>query len=85
MAVTTSNVWMMTAANGLTAGSTHSFQVDYVTTDGRQSPISPVGQRRDLERFELGTAIPFTNGCAILRVQSIVPGRRPTAASIAAA
>ena len=39
-AVTTSNLWIMTAANGLTAGSAHSFQVDYVTTDGRRSPIS---------------------------------------------
>jgi hypothetical protein len=41
MAVTTSNVWLMTAANGLTASSTHSFQLDYVTTDDRRSPISP--------------------------------------------
>jgi hypothetical protein len=41
MAVTISNVWTMTAANGLTHGSTHSFQVDYVTTAGRRSPISP--------------------------------------------
>jgi hypothetical protein len=38
--VTPSNVWMMTAANGLAAGSTNSFQVDYVTTDGRRSPLS---------------------------------------------
>ncbi len=30
----------MTAANGLAASSTHSFTVDYLTTDGRQSPIS---------------------------------------------
>ncbi|MGD0744876.1 MAG: hypothetical protein ABSA45_06945 [Verrucomicrobiota bacterium] len=41
MAVTASNVWTMTAANGLTTNSTHSFAVDYVTTDGRRSPISP--------------------------------------------
>jgi len=41
MAVTTSNVWTMTAANGLTDGSTHSFVVDYTTTDGRSSPKSP--------------------------------------------
>ena len=40
-AVTASNIWTMTAANGLTAGSTHTFQMDYVTTDGRTSPISP--------------------------------------------
>jgi hypothetical protein len=41
MAAISSNIWMMTAANGLTVSSTHSFQVDYVTTDGRRSPISP--------------------------------------------
>jgi hypothetical protein len=41
MAVTTNNVWTMTATNGLTADSTHSFALDYVTTDGRRSPISP--------------------------------------------
>ncbi len=38
---TTSNIWVMTAANGLTANSTHSFRVDYVT-GGRRSPISPL-------------------------------------------
>jgi hypothetical protein len=31
----------MTAANGLEANSTNSFQVDYVTTSGRRSPLSP--------------------------------------------
>ena len=40
-AVTAGNTWTMTAANGLTTNATHSFQVDYVTTDDRQSPISP--------------------------------------------
>ncbi len=40
-ALTTSNSWTMTAANGLTANSTHSFTVDYVTTAGHRSPISP--------------------------------------------
>jgi hypothetical protein len=35
------NSWTMTAANGLAASTTHSFQVDYVTTDGRRSPLSP--------------------------------------------
>jgi hypothetical protein len=35
------NIWVMTAANGLTANSTHSFQIDYVTSSGRQSPLSP--------------------------------------------
>jgi hypothetical protein len=41
MALTTNSTWTMTAANGLTAGSTHSFRVDYTTTDRRRSPISP--------------------------------------------
>ncbi len=36
-----SNNWTMTAANGLTASSTNTFAVDYVTTDGRRSPLSP--------------------------------------------
>jgi len=39
-ATTSSNVWIMTAADGLHAGSTHSFQVDYVKTDGARSPLS---------------------------------------------
>jgi hypothetical protein len=37
----TNNVWLMTAANGLAAGTTHSFQVMYVAADGRRSPLSP--------------------------------------------
>ena len=41
IALTMSNVWTMSAANGLTASSSNSFQLDYVTTDGRRSPISP--------------------------------------------
>ena len=40
-ALVASNQWIMTAINGLTANSSNSFQVDYVTTDGRRSPISP--------------------------------------------
>jgi hypothetical protein len=36
MALTANNAWTMTAANGLTASSTHSFELDYVTTDGRR-------------------------------------------------
>ncbi len=39
MALTTNNAWTMTAANGLAASSTHTFQLDYVTTDGR-SPLT---------------------------------------------
>jgi hypothetical protein len=41
MAVLTSNQWTMTAANGLTTNSTHSFQVDYVTTAGFRPALSP--------------------------------------------
>ncbi len=41
-AVTASNMWTMTAANGLTASSTHSFRLDYVTTSGGRPPaLSP--------------------------------------------
>lgn len=39
--VTTSNVWTMTAANGLTPSSKHWFQVAYQTAAGKQSPLSP--------------------------------------------
>jgi len=39
--VVSSNQWTMTAANGLTPNSTHSFQIDYVTTAGVRSPLSP--------------------------------------------
>jgi hypothetical protein len=41
IATVTSNEWTMTAANGLTTSTPYSFQLDYVTTDGRRSPISP--------------------------------------------
>jgi hypothetical protein len=41
MVSTKSNIWLMTAANNLKSGSDHSFQVDYVTTDGARSPLSP--------------------------------------------
>ncbi len=40
-AVIASNQWTMTAANGLVASSTHSFTVNYVTTTGHTSPMSP--------------------------------------------
>jgi hypothetical protein len=40
LAVTKSNVWLMTAANGLTTNSTHSFQLAYVKPNGDQSPRS---------------------------------------------
>lgn len=35
------NRWTMTTANGLTASSTHSFQVVSVESDGRRTPLSP--------------------------------------------
>jgi hypothetical protein len=37
----TTNVWCMTAASGLAASATHSFQVAYTTTNGQSSPLSP--------------------------------------------
>jgi hypothetical protein len=40
VAVVTSNLWTMTAANGLTTNSPHYFQVDYVMASGRRSPVS---------------------------------------------
>jgi hypothetical protein len=40
MAVTTSNTWTMTAANGLTTNRTHSFELGYVTANGRTAPLS---------------------------------------------
>jgi hypothetical protein len=39
-AITTSNVWTMTAAQGLATNSTHSFQVDYVKADGKRPLLS---------------------------------------------
>jgi hypothetical protein len=41
MATVTTNGWTMTATNGLADGTTHSFALTYVTTEGFQSPISP--------------------------------------------
>jgi hypothetical protein len=40
-ALVTSNQWIMTAANGLTTNSTHSFTLEYMTSGGFLSPISP--------------------------------------------
>jgi len=37
----TNNIWLMTAANGLAAGTANSFQVLYATTSGQRSPLSP--------------------------------------------
>ena len=57
-ALVSSNQWTMTAANGLTVNSTHSFQVDYVTTDGRRSPISPSASGITWQGYSWG-GIPF--------------------------
>jgi hypothetical protein len=56
--VTTSNQWTMKAVNGLTANSTHSFQVDYVVTDGRRSPISTSTSGTTWQGYNWG-GIPF--------------------------
>ena len=57
-ALVISNQWTMTAANGLTVNSTHSFQLDYVTTDGRRSPISPSASGTTWQGYSWG-GIPF--------------------------
>lgn len=41
MAVVTGNQWVMTAADGLTPTNTHSFALEYQTTSGLVSPMSP--------------------------------------------
>jgi hypothetical protein len=57
-ATVVSNGWTMTAANGLTTSSTHSFRVDFVTTDGRRSPISPSASGTTWQGYNWG-GIPF--------------------------
>jgi hypothetical protein len=58
LAVVSSNQWTMTAANGLVANVAHSFQVDYVTTAGRRSPISPATSGHTWLGYSWG-GIPF--------------------------
>lgn len=41
LAVTTNDTWTMTAEDGLTTNSTHSFALKYVVPGGFESPISP--------------------------------------------
>jgi hypothetical protein len=55
---TTSNVWTMTSANSLTASSTHTFRVDYLTFDGRKSPPSPSASGTTWQGYNWG-GIPF--------------------------
>jgi hypothetical protein len=40
----TTNVWTMTAIDGLRPSTTNWFQVDYLTTSGRRSPLSPAAR-----------------------------------------
>jgi len=58
ISVVASNQWTMTSANGLTVNSSHSFQVDYTTTDGRRSPISPSASGTTWQGYNWG-GIPF--------------------------
>ena len=55
MGTVTSNCWVMTAANGLTAASTHSFALKYVTSSGGISPISPSASGTTWNGFYWGT------------------------------
>jgi len=57
-ALVTSNEWIMTAAYGLSVSSTQSFQLDYVTADGRRSPISPSASGHTWEGYSW-YGIPF--------------------------
>ena len=58
MAVVSSNQWTMTAANSLSVNSTNWFSVDYVTTDGRTSPLSPASSGKTWGGLNWG-GIPF--------------------------
>jgi hypothetical protein len=55
----TTNIWLMTAANGLTPSSAHTFQVDYVVTDGRRSPLSPSASGRAWMGYSWYGSVPF--------------------------
>lgn len=54
----TTNIWLMTATNGLAPSSTHSFRVAYVVTDGRRSPLSPAASASTWSGYSWG-GIPF--------------------------
>ena len=54
----TSNVWVMTAAYGLSTNSTHSFTMDYVVADGRRAPISPSATGKTWSGYNWG-GIPY--------------------------
>lgn len=52
------NTWTMAAADGLTASSTHSFQVDAVGSDGSRTPLSPAATATTWGGYNWG-GIPF--------------------------
>ena len=52
------NCWVMTAANGLTASSTHTFQVSAVGTDTRATPLSAPASATTWSGYSWG-GIPF--------------------------
>jgi hypothetical protein len=52
------NTWIMTAASGLTASSTHSFQVAAVGTDSSHTPLSPSASATTWGGYNWG-GIPF--------------------------
>ena len=52
------NVWVMTAANGLTASSTHTFQVSAAGTDGTRTPLSSAATATTWGGYNWG-GIPF--------------------------
>ncbi|HEY5914950.1 MAG TPA: hypothetical protein VJA21_30525, partial [Verrucomicrobiae bacterium] len=54
----TTNIWLMTAADGLTVSSTNSFRVAYVAADGRRSPLSAATTRATWSGYNWG-GIPF--------------------------
>ncbi len=56
---TKTNVWLMTAANGLTANSTHTLQVAYVVADGRRSPLSPAATASTWTGITYANALPI--------------------------
>ena len=52
------NLWTMTPANGLAAGSTHAFQLAYTRSDGRRSPLSAATANSTWSGYGWG-GIPF--------------------------
>lgn len=52
----TTNMWLMT---GATVNSTHSFQIDYVTTSGRRSPLSAAASATTWMGYSWYGSVPF--------------------------